>query len=420
MNSPLTIAICGCGSRSRTYAKIAMALPGRYELVAGADPNAERVGIVKNTSQNADFQSFSSADEMLDQSKLADLMIIGTQDNYHFEPAMKALEKGYHLLLEKPATQNIEDIIKLANLAKQHDRKIALCFVLRYTKFYSEVKKIIDEGKLGDIISIRAHEGVDPFHQAHSFVRGHWSKSADSTPMIIAKCSHDTDIINWIVDSPCELVSSIGGTKYFTSKNAPEGETKRCTDGCPHAETCTYSAYRYTTDKERWLAMIHPNPDTEKTRDEIVDWISTSPWSRCVYHCDNDVVDHQQVLMSFKNGVSATLSMTAFDFGRTLEIYGTKASLRGGDAIKNQFDTDIVIRHHHNEELEKITLHEPENDGYAGHGGGDYGLMNELDKIIAGEASSSALIENSIAGHLIGFYAEKSRLLGGKQVKLPH
>ena len=394
-----------------------MSLKGRYKLVAGADPNLERVNIVKATSENPDFKSFESADELLAQPKLADLMIIGTQDDYHLEPAKAALKKGYHLLLEKPAAQTIEEVIELAQLAKKYDRKIALCFVLRYTQFYSQVKKIIDEGKLGEIISIRAHEGVDPFHQAHSFVRGHWSKSADSTPMIIAKCSHDTDIINWLVDSPCKSVSSIGDTKYFQPESAPEGATMRCTDGCPHSETCTYSAYRYTTDKERWLTMVHPDPDKEKTTEEIVDWISTSPWSRCVYHCDNDVVDHQQVLMAFDNGVSATLSMTAFDAGRTLEIYGTKASLRGGDAIKNQFDTDIVLRYHHDEKLEKIIFPELENDGYEGHGGGDYGLMNELDKIIAGEASSSALIENAIEGHLIGFTAEKSRLLGGQQVK---
>lgn len=418
MTSPLTIAVCGCGSRSRTYSKIAMALSGRYRLVAGADPNAERVNIVKNISDNPDFKSFSSADELLDQPKLADLMIIGTQDNYHFGPAKRALENGYHLLLEKPAAQNIEEIKELAEIAKKYDRKIALCFVLRYTKFYSEVKKILDDGKLGDIVSIRAHEGVDPFHQAHSFVRGHWARSAVSTPMIIAKCSHDTDIISWLIDSPCTTVSSVGDTRFFTAENAPEGATTRCTDGCPHIDTCTFSAYRYTTDKERWLAMVHPDPDKEKTTEEILDWLDTSPWSRCAYLCDNDVVDHQQVLMSFENGVSASLSMTAFDIGRTLEIYGTKASLRGGDAIKSQFDTDIVLRYHHDETLEKIVLPEADNDGYQGHGGGDYGLMDELDKIIAGEASSSALIENSIEGHLIGFSAEKSRLLGGQQVKI--
>jgi len=390
-----------------------MSLTGRYEILAGADPVAERVNTLKNISENADFQSFSSADELLKQPRLADLMIIGTQDNYHFEPAKKALAKGYHLLLEKPAAQNIDEIKELAAVAKKYDRKIVLCFVLRYTQFYSEVKKLVKSGKLGDIISMRAHEGVDPYHQAHSFVRGHWGKTADSTPMIIAKCSHDTDVITWLMDSPCKTVSSFGGTTYFKESNAPEGATKRCTDGCPHAETCLYSSLRYTSDRERWLDMVYPNPDEERTTEKTIEWLKESQWGRCVYHCDNDVVDHQVVNMQFENGTTASLSMTAFDAGRTLEIYGTKASLRGGDAIKTQFDTDLVIRDHYDGELEKVTFPELENDGYEGHGGGDHGLMSELDKIISGDASESALIEHSIEGHLIGFTAEESRKQGG-------
>ncbi len=395
-----------------------MALEGRYTITAGADPNPQRVEAIKKCSNNPNFKSFSSADELLDQPQLADLMIIGTQDNYHFEPAKRALEKGYHLLLEKPAAQNIEEILELARLSKKYNRKIALCFVLRYTQFYSTIKSIIDSGKLGDIISIRAHEGVEPFHQAHSFVRGHWRKSVDSTPMSVAKTSHDTDILAWLTGSRCTSVSSIGNLSHFTSSCAPVGATPRCTDNCPHIESCTYSALRYTTDRKRWLEMIYPSTAEDATTDEIIEWLKTSPWGRCVYHCDNDVVDHQQTLMQFENGVSATLSMTAFDCGRTLEIYGTKASLRGGDAIKAQFDTDFVIRNHYDGEIEKVTLPELNNDGYEGHGGGDFGLMNALDHIIAGDAEASALIENSIEGHLIGFTAEESRLQGGKMLEI--
>ncbi len=170
---------------------------------------------------------------------------------------------------------------------------------------------------------MRAHEGVDPFHQAHSFVRGHWGRSADSTPMIIAKCSHDTDIITWLMNSPCKSVSSFGGTNYFNKSNTPDGATKRCTDGCPHTESCLYSSLRYTTDRKRWLDMVHPNPDEERTVEKTTEWLKESNWGRCVYHCVNDVVDHQVVNMQFKNGTTASLLMVAFDVGRTSEIYGT-------------------------------------------------------------------------------------------------
>ena len=409
----LTIAICGCGSRSRAYTTIATSMPDRYLCVAGADPIAERVEALRTLSKNPNFRGFSSAEELLHQPKLADLMVIGTQDNFHFEPAKRAMELGYDLLLEKPAAQDIDEVIKLAEIAKLLNRKIVLCFVLRYTSFYKKVHELIINGTLGDIVSLNASEGVEPFHQAHSFVRGHWSKSSESTPMIIAKCSHDLDIISWLVNDRCKSVSSFGGLQYFNEKNAPEGAPARCTDGCPHESTCDYHIKRYFDDRERWLEMIYPDPN-KIVKEEAMEWFKTSDWGKCVYRAGNDVVDHQIVNMQFENGTTASLTMTAFDTGRHLQLFGTKASLRGGDTVKGEHDCDIVIRHHRTGEIEKITL-EPlvTGDGYEGHGGGDYGLMDSLDKIIAGKADQSTLIEHAIEGHLIGFKAEESRLKQG-------
>lgn len=389
-------------------------MPKRYRVVAGADLVAERVESLRLISENPDYRGFDSADALLEQPKLADLMVIGTQDYYHFRPAKRALELGYDLLLEKPAAQDIDAVIALAEIAKKHDRKIVLCFVLRYTPFYKKVHELIQNGTLGDIVSLNANEGVEPFHQAHSFVRGHWSKSADSTPMIIAKCSHDLDVISWLVNDHCKKVSSFGGIQHFNSNNAPEGATQRCGDGCPHAQTCTYSTERYFDDRERWLDMIYPDPENI-VEAEVREWLKSAPWGRCVYHCDNDVVDHQIVNMEFQSGVSASLTMTAFDSGRHFQIFGTKASMRGGDTVKAEHECDIVLRHHHSGEIEKITLEKPEiAESYQGHGGGDYGLMDQLDAIIAGKADQSTLIENAIEGHLIGFKAEESRLAGGQ------
>lgn len=409
----LTIAICGCGSRSRAYSTIATSMSDRYRVVAGADPIAERVEAVRKISKNDEFQGFGSADELLSQPKLADLMVIGTQDNFHFEPAKRAMELGYDLLLEKPAAQNIDEVIALGQIAKTLGRKIVLCFVLRYTPFYKKVHQLIQQGALGEIVSLNASEGVEPFHQAHSFVRGHWSKSADSTPMIIAKCSHDLDVISWLVNDQCKSVTSFGGIQHFSPANAPEGALKRCVDGCPHAESCTYSTNRYFEDRDRWLEMVYPDPNNIQ-KEEATEWLKTAAWGKCVYYADNDVVDHQVVNMEFESGVSASLTMTAFDSGRQLQLFGTKASLRGGDTVKAEHGCDLVIRHHRTGEIEKVTLDPLETGaGYEGHGGGDYGLMNELDKIIAGKADQSTLIENAIEGHLIGFKAEQSRLNGG-------
>lgn len=419
--SPLTLAAVGCGSRARTYCKIATTYADRYRVVAGADPVPERLETMREISNNPDFQAFDSADALLAQEKLADVLIIGTQDHYHFEPAKKALELGYHILLEKPAAQTLEETMELARLAEKYDRKILLCFVLRYTPFYSKVHEIVRSGRLGDIISMHAVEGVDAWHQSHSFVRGHWGKSGDSTPMIIAKCSHDTDYMAWLMQSRCQSVSSYGRLSYFTEANAPEGATSRCTSGCPHAApqggSCMYDAHLYLNKHERWLDMVYPHP-TERTDEEVLGWLKTSPWGRCAWKCDNDVVDHQVVNMDFENGATASLTMTAFDYGRSIEIYGTKATLRGGDAHKSVSEADISIRDHDGGEIEKITLEPLGNDGYKGHGGGDHGLVDSMDAVFRGEGSESSLISHSVEGHLIGFAAERSRLAGGSPVSL--
>jgi predicted dehydrogenase len=420
-SNPLTLAAVGCGSRARTYCRIAKSFGDRYAVVAGADPVLDRLETMREISQNPEFRAFDAAEELLAEDRLADVLIIGTQDNYHFEPAKKALEKGYHILLEKPAAQTLEEVVELARLAEKYDRKIMLCFVLRYTQFYSKVHEIVRSGRLGDIISMHAVEGAEAWHQAHSFVRGHWGRQEESTPMIIAKCSHDTDYIAWLMQSHCKSVSSFGRLSYFKAEHAPEGATDRCTSGCPHAApqggSCMYDAHLYLGKHERWLDMVYPHP-TDRTEEEVVEWLKSSPWGRCAWKCDNDVVDHQVVNMDFENGATASLTMTAFDFGRSLDIYGTKATLRGGEAHKTISDADISIRDHASGETETITLEALPDDGYHGHGGGDHGLVDSMDTIFRGEGRDSALIGHSIESHLIGFAAEQSRLAGGAPVRL--
>lgn len=418
---PLTIATVGCGSRALTYMKLAASRPNEFRIVAAADPIPERVAAAKEISGNEDFRSFDSGDALLAEPKLADILIIGTQDNYHYGPAKAALLKGYHLLLEKPATQELGTTEELAELAKKHNLKVVLCFVLRYTAVYRKIKEIVDSGRLGEIISLRASEGVGAFHQVHSFVRGHWSKSAESTPMIVAKCSHDMDIIAWIMGEKCKRVSSFGNLTHFHAGNRPEGSPDLCTDGDEeHKKNCPYCALRYLDeDMEGWLKMVYPDPDGIDDKEAVLEWLKNSPWARNPYGCDNDVVDHQVVNMEFVNGTTAALTMTAFDQGRSIEIYGTKASLRGGDANKLHFGKDIVIRDHISGELEEIEIKVPEKgeEGY-GHGGGDFGLIDSLYKIITEDTDSASLIENSVESHRIAFAAEASRLNHGTPVEL--
>ena len=198
----LSLAGIGCGSRTRTYMELAMERKDRYRIAAAADPVKERAEAVRDFApeeERASVRLFPDAESLLAQPRLADVAIIGTQDDYHYVPCKKALELGYNVLLEKPIAKTLKEALELRDLAKRLDRRVAVCHVLRYTQFYRTLKKIIDSGEIGDIVTFNANEGVGAWHFAHSFVRGHWGNSKTSTPMIVAKCCHDMDILYWLM-----------------------------------------------------------------------------------------------------------------------------------------------------------------------------------------------------------------------------
>ncbi|MBI9016050.1 MAG: Gfo/Idh/MocA family oxidoreductase [Phycisphaerae bacterium] len=408
----LTIAVVGCGARGQTYSQIASELPNQqFQIVAGADPVAARVEKMCAISGHSDFQGFDSADALLAQEKLADILIISTPDNYHYEPCKKALELGYDILLEKPIADDLESIIELETLANKLRRKVMVCFVLRYTPFYRKVKEIIDSGQLGDIVSVNANEGVVPWHQGHSFVRGHWSVTENSTPMIVQKCCHDTDILPWLIGEKCLKLASYGSLKYFKAENAPAGSPERCTDGCPHENDCLYNAKLYATEHRRWLAMVFDRAK-EATNDEIYEWLKTSPWGRCIFKCDNTAVDHQVIAMEFADDVTATFTMTAFENQRHIEIYGTKGILRGGHFYKTHLNNDIIVTSHDGF-IEMFNTEKENLKGYAGHGGGDEGIVHALYEIMASENPDPRhLISQAVHSHIIAYAAEKSRVEG--------
>jgi len=307
----LRLACIGCGSRAQTYTGLAARHPDRFQVVAGADPVPDRVEKVRRLSGNPNFRGFDGAEALLSTGKLAEVMIVGTQDNFHYEHCRGALLAGYDVLLEKPIATRVEQVLEIERLAKQRQRRVMVCFVLRFAAFYQKVKEIITSGALGEIASIQANEGVMPWHQAHAFVRGHWSVAGKSSPMILSKCCHDVDIIHWLVGRRCRRIASFGSLEFFRPECAPAGVPARCTDGCPVGETCAYNALRYSTDMRfPWLPMVYDRA-CDATSEEIVAWLRTSLWGRCVYRCDNDVVDRQVLAMEFEKGVTGTFTMTA-------------------------------------------------------------------------------------------------------------
>ena len=414
----LRIGAVGCGARSHTYLSlIAEHHRERFRICAAADPVPVRRDRIRRLARDpGQVQLYDRAEELFAAAPELDLVIVGTQDRQHLQHALRAMDCGYDVVLEKPVGATTDEVLRLRDRAAERKRRIVVCHVLRYTPFYRRIRDLLSTGAVGAVRSIQASEGVGPWHFAHSYVRGHWNNSDRATPMIVAKSCHDTDILAWLADAACTQVSSVGSLTSFRADQAPPGATPRCTDGCPHLGTCFYDAHRYLSDQRHWLELVFDGgsaaPDAE-----IRAWLDVSDWGRCVYRHDNDAPDHQTAQFSFANGISATLTVTAFGTGRALTIYGTEGVLRAGQPMRDVLGVpaDIVVERHGGA-VEHISVESPEDPSgrYGGHFGGDRGLVDALyDELVTRERDAMlSSIDTAVEGHRMAFAAEEARQTG--------
>jgi len=400
----VTVALIGAGLRGQGYAEYALNRPDEMQVVAVADPNPSRRERMRRNHGLEDRLCFADWRELLAQPKLADAVLICTQDKMHYEPTMLALAAGYHVLLEKPMSPDPLECIAMGERAKELGLVFSICHVLRYTPFFGTLKRLIEEGKIGRLLSIQHNENVGYWHQAHSFVRGNWRNSAESSPMILAKSCHDMDILLWLAGADCKAVSSSGALSHFKAEHAPEGAPERCTDGCPVSDTCLYYAPAiYLAEDPGWLgAAISDDPSYEARLKALKE----GPYGRCVYRCDNDVVDHQVVNLEFENEVTAAFTMTAFtnDVSRTLKLMGTEGEIRA-----SMETGDIELIRFGSGKRERIPL---EGATDAGHGGGDRGIVGDFVRLVreGGKGKGLTAAEHSVQSHLMAFAAEHSRV----------
>lgn len=432
-NSPVSAIIVGAGHRSMVYSKLALTDPDKLKIVGVADPDPIRRKMCMDKFGFGEEMCFATAQELAKKGKLADAVINGTMDEQHIETAIPLLNAGYDMLLEKPFAVNEAEMRELVDCAKKNGSKVMICHVLRYTPFYYGIKERIANGEIGEIINIQTNEHVSYHHLSTSYVRGKWANSKKChTTMLLAKCCHDLDIIMWLMaGTKPTKISSFGGKYQFKPENAPEGAGTICMKDCPLVDTCVYSTKRlYIDHPDRWAFYVWSelegieNPTIE---DKIALMKSDSPYARCMYKCDNDVVDRQSVMIEFSNGATATHNMVggSSEPRRQIHIIGTKGEIYGNFEESKFYVSKIdPSPSAHNEEcdLEEVDLNVSGDmvGAYGGHGGGDERLAADFVKFIQGEKPSLACtsIFDSVAGHLSVYRADKSRENGGIPEKI--
>ena len=437
--SEMRIVILGAGGRGRdAYGRWIVEHPDEARIVAVADPDASRRARLTDprggTAEYADWREAVADLETLG----ADGVVIALPDAMHVDVAVAVADAGVPFLLEKPAAPTLVELERLAVHVGRVGARLAIGHVLRFTPFWRTIKRLAAADVIGPLMTIDVRENIGFWHFAHSYVRGNWRRTDASSPMVLAKTSHDLDLIRWIAGAAPATIYSVGSLGWFRPENAPPGAPEFCLDGCPAAAACPFFAPRYYVEA---LAEVHGHPVHLLGADTSLEGrllaLKSGDYGRCVFRSDNDVVDHQQTTMEFPSGLTATLTASAFTaentrtlsitgpFGQvtghmesgtiTLDLFSPVGTLPEGLPLAEHFVSTKPPMGHTRHEL-RVGVPGEDLGDHAGHAGGDAGLMAAFVAALAeGTVGSGELsFGTALDSHLMAFAAEESRLRGAR------
>jgi hypothetical protein len=408
LDKPVTAITLGAGSRGNVYGGFAEKYPNLLDIVGVAEPIPIRNERYAKKHNIDDKNRFNTWERVFDRPKFADAIIISMPDNLHYASCMKALEMGYDILLEKPIAPTEKECRNILAMAKKTGRIVAVCHVLRYAPYFVKMKELLQQGVIGEVISVQHLEPIEHIHMSHSYVRGNWHNSKETSPIILAKSCHDLDIIKWMLNKPAKQISAMGDLKWFRKENAPAGSTARCTDGCAIERECPYSAIKIYHDKQQRTYVFDLPEDKSKQPEAIMEYLKTTNYGRCVYKMDNDQPDHYITNIRFGDNITASFSMEAFTSyaGRRTRVMGAM-----GDMVGDM--EELVITDFKTGKQTKLVPKAEDVADYknSGHGGGDWNLAADFVQAVAQQNPKllTSTIDESIESHIMCFMAEESR-----------
>lgn len=405
-SNPLTAIMIGAGQRcERPFGAYALSHPDEIKVIAVVEPDdfrRERFALEHNIPVS---HRFKNTDPVYSHDRLADIIFNASPDRFHINTTLPALSLGYHILLEKPIAQNMEQLTSFVDaIGKAADQHLWVMHELRMAPYFKAVQQMLSSKAIGDLVTLQHTESPAFWHMAHSYVRGNWRREDENAPILITKACHDLDLLIWFLDQPVRHVQSFGSLSEFRSENAPPGAPMRCTDGCPVGETCPYDARRlYLGSYTGWPVSVISSDSALPARQKA---LQTGPYGRCVYHCDNDVVDHQVVNMEFEDGATVAFTLTGHgpENTRKFAYDGTHGRL-SGDFEKAE------LKHWHYPKPESRDLEIPASE--PGHGGGDSAMIAAfINAVNSGAKPNNQGLAQGIYAHILGFAAEQSRKSG--------
>ncbi len=401
---PVRLAAIGAGNRMRTYMQYVEKNPHAVRLVAVIEPDSVRRNMLADRFGVPQEMRFASDKDFFALPHVADAVVICSPDKFHYPQSLMAIEKGYHILLEKPIARSAEECEEILRRSDEAGVRVSVCHVLRFHAMFLKIKELVASGRYGKIIGITHNEGVGIDRATHSYVRGTMNSEEENTSLLLAKCCHDVDLLLWISGGRCRAVSSFGSLRWFRKENAPASAALRCID-CAEEMQCPFSAVDLYKRRRDWIRNFIPGPG--QTVDDVIDnELHEGRYGRCVYHCDNDLVDNQSVMMRMCDGVIISLIINVFTQRdcRNVEIRMSEGEIIcDGDTIRARHFRSRETATYDFSHLRKIHA----------HGGADLALFaNFIENLRNQEVPLGAPLQEIIDSHNVIFEAERSRKLG--------
>lgn len=395
MDKKIRLGLIGCGLRGTGYIGNLQRFNINFELVAVADNCPDNLKNANKYFAAGKAEMFDSGEKLLQNTDI-DAVIIATPNVCHRSDAVETIKKGITFLMEKPVATTIEDLKAIWDASKNFKAKVAIGFTLRYAPFYQEIKKVVEKGTLGQILTINAEELMSD-RLSMIFCRSKWRKNLGLTGgLLLEKCCHDIDIINWISNSSPEKVSSFSNQSFLT----PNKDIERFCNDCSNRDNCRF-------EKNHILKSFLSNTTETKTKSlELYDLLIDN---RCPYYHGSAYPDHQSAIIKYENGILCTFNVMQVQPAnrRTIHILGTEGRLYG--VADDNFFT-IFHRTGPNDERKEVVKVYPEKYG---HNGGDGPLtMDFLNLINSMPNQSRPGLREGIESALVCIEADKSAKTG--------
>lgn len=392
-------AIVGTGDRAAAFGKpMADTFPNEVELVGVFDINPLRAN--KFAQEHGGVPVYADFDTMLVQSG-AEFYVIATPDYSHHEYIIRTMEAGFDVVTEKPMTTDSDKCKAILEAERRTGRHITVAFNCRYMPYMAQLKKIIEEGTIGQLISIDFNWYLDTIHGAQYFRRWHRHMN-QSGGLLVHKSTHHFDLVNWWLDDQPMQVNAMGTRQYFGSVREQRGE--RCLT-CDFKKSCEHyidiQANKYI--REHYY-------DNEKEDGYIRD--------KCVFGDDIDIYDTMSVQVQYQRGALLNYSLVAHSPYKnwTATFNGTEGRMEAGEYFRGPRAEEPM--HHiqiYNRAGEVISRQTKKATG--SHGGGDYRLQQMICTQSKDELRQRAGSMSGAMSLLIGVAANRS-IVEGKRITI--